>query len=102
MAGTDNDDADRLQFEWDQEKAAANARKHRVTFGEAETTFADKRSLDIYDPDHSVSEDRFVKLGMSAAGRLLVVVYAERMKRIRIISARLASRYERRRYEEPR
>jgi uncharacterized DUF497 family protein len=90
------------EFPKTQKKATVNARKNRVTFGEAETTFADERSLDIYDPDHSVSENRFVKLGMSAAGRLLVVVYAERMKWIRIISARSASRIERTRYENPR
>jgi uncharacterized protein len=91
-----------LEFEWDEKKAAANARKHRVTFDEAETVFADACSLDIFDPDHSRTEDRFVKLAMSIRARLLVVVYTDRSSRIRIISARQATRAERRQYEEAR
>jgi uncharacterized DUF497 family protein len=94
------DDDDKLYFEWDASKAAANLRKHRVTFDEAETAFGDSRSLDIFDPDHSDDEDRFVKLGMSNVGRILVVVYTQRKTRIRLISARRANRYERTRYEE--
>lgn len=89
-----------LEFEWDEAKARENARKHRVTFDEAETTFADERSIDIFDPDHSEEEDRFVKIGMSFRLRLLVVVFVERESRVRIISARRATRNERKQYEE--
>lgn len=81
-------------FEWDPDKAVLNERKHEVTFAEASTCFADPNSLAIHDPDHSEAEDRYVLLGMSAAGRLLVVVHAERGANIRLISARRANRRE--------
>lgn len=89
-----------MNFEWNPEKAAANIEKHGVSFEEAATAFGDPLSLTISDPDHSDSEDRFVLLGQSYSGRLLVVVHTERGDGIRIISARLATRYERRSYEE--
>jgi uncharacterized protein len=89
-----------VHFEWDPEKAGANERKHGVSFGEAATAFGDPLSLTIADPDHSDREDRFVLLGESFRGRLLVVVHTEREDRIRLISARLATRRERRAYEE--
>lgn len=87
-------------FEWDPAKAAANARKHGVSFDEATESFSDPLSLNMPDPDHSLVEQRFVVLGFSRRGRLLVVSYAERGERTRIITARLATRSEQRRYEE--
>ena len=89
-----------LRFGWDPRKAAANRRKHRVTFEEAATAFGDRLSVTIADPDHSTSEDRFVLVGLSESDRLLVVSHVERGDEIRLISARLASRRERRIYEE--
>lgn len=90
-----------LRFEWDPQKAAANLRKHGVAFKEAASVFADERALVIADPDHSESEDRFILLGVSGALRLLVVVhcYWEDADRIRLISARKATRAEQRQYE---
>ncbi len=90
-----------LTFEWDAAKAAANRRKHGVSFQEAVTVFSDERGLLIDDPDHSAGEDRFVLLGLSAALRTLVVVhcYREAEDTIRIISARKATRPERATYE---
>lgn len=87
-------------FEWDPEKARINRQKHRVSFEEAATVFGDPLSLTIPDRVHSTDEDRFVVLGLSEIGRLLVVVHVEREHRIRIISARVATRKERRNYEE--
>ena len=87
-------------FEWDARKAAANAEKHGVTFDEALSAFSDPLSRSIPDPDHSTNEDRFLLLGLSASGRLLAVAHTERADRIRLISARLASKRERRSYEE--
>ena len=89
-----------LQFTWDPQKAAANLRKHKVGFPEAATAFADPLSLTIPDPDHSVGEERFVLIGQSARRRLVVVAHAERGDLIRIVSARLATRRERKTYEE--
>lgn len=89
-----------LQFEWDESKARTNAAKHDVSFEEASTVFADVRSVTIPDPAHSQVEDRFVVLGQSHRRRLLVVVHTERGDRIRLISARRASRTERKHYEK--
>ena len=89
-----------LTFEWDEWKAASNLRKHGVGFDEAATAFADPLSLTIPDPDHSGVEDRFVLTGESCQGRMVVVVHTERGDSIRIISARLATRGERRAYED--
>jgi uncharacterized protein len=89
-------------FEWDTEKAAANAEKHGVTFDEASTVFGDPLAILIPDPDHSVAKERYVLLGMSSRHRLLVVAHAERPPRTRMISARRATRKERRTYEEER
>ena len=90
-----------MQFEWDPKKARANLRKHGVSFDEAATVFLDDLSLTGDDPDHSVSEERFVTFGVSSAGRLLVVAHTERgEERTRIISARPATRSERKLYEE--
>ena len=85
-------------FEWDTAKALANVRKHRVIFDEATTAFADPLALLIPDPDHSRDEMRYLVLGMSLRRRLLVVAFAERPPRTRLISARRASRAEWRRY----
>ena len=87
-------------FEWDPVKAAENVRKHVVTFDEASTVFGDPLALLMVDPDHSEEEQRYVLLGMSKTQRLLVVAFAERPPRTRLISARRATRQERRRYEE--
>jgi len=88
-----------MYFEWDPEKANDNERKHDVSFAEAATAFGDPLSVTIGDPDHSEEEDRFILLGQSFAGSLLVVVHTFRDETIRIISARLATRRERRQYE---
>jgi hypothetical protein len=87
-------------FEWDPVKAEANTRKHGVTFDEASTVFGDPLNLLMADPDHSLDEERFLLLGMSNRRKLLVVAFAERPPRTRLISARRATRHERRRYEE--
>ncbi len=89
-----------LNFEWDKKKAASNFRKHSVSFEEAATAFGDRLSLTITDPDHSRGEERFLLVGVSVLGRLLVVAHTERSDTIRIISARLASRGEKVKYEE--
>ena len=89
-----------LLFEWDPEKARTNVAKHGVSFDEACTVFRDPLSFTIGDPLHSEDEDRFVLIGCSCRSRLLVVVHTERGDRIRIISARPATRRERLRYEE--
>jgi len=89
-----------LRFEWDNRKADLNFRVHGVSFREATTVLADPLSITISDPDHSSTEMRFIDIGLSHLGRLLVVSYTERGSRIRLISARLATAYERRQYEE--
>ena len=89
-----------LTFSWDPTKDAANRKKHGVPFVEAMTAFADPLSVTIPDPDHSTDEERFLLVGQSARGRLLVVAHAERANQIRIISARPATRRERHAYEE--
>ena len=81
-------------------KAEANRKKHQVSFDEAATVFADAFSITIPDPDHSADEQRFVDIGTSDRGRLLVVIYTERGAIIRIISCRGATRSERKLYEE--
>ena len=89
-----------LTFTWDKKKAASNLRKHDVAFEEAATAFGDTLSLTIFDPDHSIDEDRFILLGASNRGRLLVVAHTEQSDTIRIISARLATRGERKIHEK--
>lgn len=91
-----------LRFEWDPRKAAANLAKHRVSFEEARTVFADELALIIADDAHSEAEDRFVLLGLSASVRALVVVHAylEEDRTVRIISARRANPRERQQYKE--
>ncbi len=89
-----------LEFEWNPVKADLNLKNHEVSFDEATTVFRDTFSITITDPDHSDSEDRFIDIGMSHRGQLLVVSYTERKDKIRIISARLPTRSERKSYEE--
>ena len=88
------------EFEWDAEKAKRNRAKHRVTFEEAATVFGDPFARIGDDPTHSEQEDRFLILGESDRRRLLLVSFTERGDKLRIISARLASRQERKKYEE--
>ena len=86
--------------EWDNRKAAANLRKHRVSFEEAVTALRDPFAVTYRDPDHSEEEFRFLTFGLSSMGRILVVAHTEREEAIRLISARSATRSERRAYEE--
>ena len=87
-------------IEWDDRKAAANGRKHGVSFDEAVTALEDPLSVTYRDPDHSEDEFRFITFGLSSSGRILVVAHADREEAIRLISARAATRSERRAYEE--
>ena len=89
-----------LLFEWDPKKARLNVKSHGISFDEASTAFRDPLSRTIADPLHSEEEERFVLIGRSIEGRLLVIVHTERGGRIRIISARLATNKERFSYEE--
>ena len=88
-----------LEFEWEPDKAAGNLHKHNVSFQEAATVFGDETGATVYDPDHSEAEDRFLTIGYSNRGRLLIVSHTDRDDRIRIISARLLKPSERRQYE---
>ncbi len=88
-----------LDFEWDEAKAAGNRKKHGVAFEEAATVFGDKLGLTVFDPDHSKVEERFLTVGRSARGRLLIVSHADRDGRLRIISARKLTPKERKAYE---
>lgn len=89
-----------LLFEWDPNKARKNIEIHGVSFDEASTAFRDTLSLTIYDPLHSEEEDRLILIGNSFKNRLLVIVHTERGNKIRIISARKATKNEREKYEE--
>ncbi len=88
------------EFEWDRTKAASNLRKHHVAFDESTTVFGDPLGLLMAHPAHSRAEQRYLLLGLSHRRRLLVVSFAERPPRTRLISVRMATRGERRRYEE--
>jgi uncharacterized DUF497 family protein len=87
-------------FEWSLAKAKASRKKHGIGFDEAVTVFRDPLSITVHDPDHSPEEDRYVIIGQSREHRLLVVVHTERGSGIRLISARIATRQERRQHEE--
>ncbi|MBN2466283.1 BrnT family toxin [candidate division WOR-3 bacterium] len=89
-----------MVFEWNEEKAVANVRKHGVTFHEAATVFGDPLAATFADPDHSVSEQRYLTFGVSRFDRRLVVAHADYGRRVRIVSARLMTRPEKRIYEE--
>ena len=95
----------RYDFEWDTDKARENRTKHKASFEEAATVFLDPRALSIYDTEHSEAEDRWLTLGISSAGRLMVVCHTyqketEALATIRIISCRKASKREINQYEE--
>jgi uncharacterized DUF497 family protein len=83
-----------MQFEWNPDKASRNLQKHGVSFQEAAMVFGDSLSATFPDPDHSIGESRYVTIGLSRLGRLLVVAHTDRGDRIRIISARVATRQE--------
>lgn len=85
-----------MRYEWDPRKAASNLRKHRVS----STVFLDPLAVTFDDPDHSESEQGFITLGTSSAGRLLFLSHADRLDRVRVISAREATRRETHEYEE--
>jgi uncharacterized DUF497 family protein len=89
-----------VRFEWNSRKAGANLRKHGVSFDEAASVFFDPLSATGDDPDHSVDERRFVTFGKSSSGHLLVVAHTQHEDAIRNITARLATRAERKLYEE--
>jgi len=89
-----------MEFEWDEEKAAANLAKHKVSFDEAKTVFDDPLYVDFYDPDHSHKEHRYLIVGESQQGRLLIVSYTESGDATRLISAREVTSKERKAYEE--
>ena len=89
-----------LTFEWDEEKDLSNRKKHGVSFDEAKTVFNDPFSITIADVQHSEDEHRYIDIGLSARGRLVVVSYTERASHIRIISCRKATKSERKSYEQ--
>ena len=89
-----------MKVEWDAAKAEVNHRKHGVTFEEATTVFGDPLALTFADPDHSVGEERHLMFGVSVEGRLLAIVHTESSEAVRIISARRATRSERKIYED--
>ena len=89
-----------IEFEWDAKKAKTNLAKHGVELGEAATVFRDPLSITISDPDHSAEEDRYITIGVSNRGRVLMVAHTDRGEVTRIISARKLTRAERRAYEK--
>ena len=89
-----------LQFEWDADKATKNLRKHGVAFQESMTIFDDPEFITVVDGEHSFDEDRYITIGMSNLGRLLMVAHTDLSGRIRIISAREATKREERFYAE--
>jgi uncharacterized DUF497 family protein len=88
-----------LEFEWDEQKAKTNQRKHNISFEEACTVFDDPLSINFDDPDHSTEENRYIIIGLSNQGRFLFVSHTDRNHKIRLISARLVTPKERRYYE---
>jgi hypothetical protein len=89
-----------MNFDWDSKKAAINLRKHGVSFHEAAMVFGDPLSITSHDPDHSVTEHRFITVGVDDSGRVLIVSHTDRGDTIRLISARKTTRMERKYYEE--
>jgi len=89
-----------MKFKWDSQKADSNLKKHGVSFQEAASVLGDALSITYYDPDHSVREHRFITVGMSRSGRVLMVAHTDRGDNVRIISARKAIRKEQGYYEE--
>ena len=93
---------DKLRFEWDEDKEISNIRKHSISFEEAQTVFSDEFSVQFFDPDHSLDEDRFILLGLSLKLRILIVCHCFRKDDliVRIISARKANSSEEANYWE--
>lgn len=91
-----------IRFEWDNQKALTNERKHGITFADAESVFSDENARLIFDPEHSLEEDRYIILGISSLHGLLVVshIYKQNDQIIRIISARKATKKEQQKYRE--
>ena len=89
-----------MEFEWDEGKAKGNLIKHGVSFDEAKTVFDDLLYVDFYDPSHSEDEDRYLAIGESSRGRLLIISYTERGNKNRLISARETTKTERETYAE--
>ena len=89
-----------MQFEWDQNKAASNLVKHDVSFEEAVTVFGDPLSDTLPDPDHSFEQQRFIIIGATESGKILVVAHTDDGETVRLISAREATQTERKFYEE--
>ena len=89
-----------LRFEWDSKKAQSNRKRHGITFEESSTIFGDPLSITVHDPAHSIGKDRFITIGTSVNDKLIVVVHTDRNDIIRIISARKATKNERRQYEQ--
>ena len=88
-----------IEFEWDDKKADSNFQKHGVSFEEGATVFNDPEIATIFDPDHSKDEERYISIGISIQGSLLVVIHTEREERMRLISCRKATSAERKAYE---
>ena len=89
-----------MKFDWDEKKAAANLAKHGVSFDQAKTAFDDPFFVEFFDPEHSDEEERYILIGESSEGRLLMVSYTERDDTIRIVSSRELTAAERNAYEE--
>jgi len=89
-----------MEFEWDERKAVTNVKKHGVSFHEAGTVFGDPMAITFHDPEHSETEHRFLTFGLSQSNRLLAVAHADRGGKVRIISARVMTKQERRIYEK--
>jgi uncharacterized DUF497 family protein len=87
-----------MNFEWDENRAAINLKKHGVSFDKAKSIFDDPLYIDFYDPDHSEGENRYIIMGLLLQNRLLLVAYTERGDAIRLISARETTRVERKLY----
>ena len=89
-----------MKFQWDPQKATKNLARHGIPFREASTVFGDPLASTILDPDHSLHETRFLTIGRSTAGRVIVVSHTDRGDEVRIISARPGTRVEKKRYEQ--
>ncbi len=89
-----------MEFEWDTQKAKSNLSKHDISFEEAKSVFEDPLYVDFYDPDHSEAEHRYIIIGESSKHRILLVSYTERGDKIRLISARQATKQEIKAYQE--
>ena len=96
MSGKEQDE---IVFEWDESKVGSNLKKHSVSFHEAATVYEDSDSMTFDDPDHSIEEDRFLTIGHSSQNRLIIVSHTDKQHTTRIISARCATKSERKLYE---